>query len=51
MYESRINELNKERPGMLIYVFGHTHEATISDNVILKVGKTIEAFDTGPSSA
>ena len=45
--KGRIDVLNRANLGMRMYVFGHTHEATISEDVTLPSGKTIKAFNTG----
>ena len=46
--KKRIAKWNEEQPGMHIYVFGHTHESTISEAVLLvETEKTINAFNTG----
>jgi UDP-2,3-diacylglucosamine pyrophosphatase LpxH len=45
--KTRIDQLNRANPGMRMYVFGHTHDATISEDVTLRRGKTVKAFNTG----
>jgi|WetSurMetagenome_2_1015567.scaffolds.fasta_scaffold77818_1 metallophosphoesterase superfamily enzyme len=45
--KKRVNSLAEEKPSLLIYAFGHTHEAKIREPVPVKDGTKIIAFNTG----
>jgi metallophosphoesterase superfamily enzyme len=45
--KKRVSMLAKEKPSLLIYAFGHTHEAKLNEPVPVKDGTRISAFNTG----
>jgi UDP-2,3-diacylglucosamine pyrophosphatase LpxH len=45
--EKIVSKLNEQKPALLFYIFGHTHEAKIEMQVQVGMGTSVSAFNSG----